>query len=183
MREFITIESLREAVARERSIGRRIALVPTMGALHAGHLSLVKAASRVADHVIMSIFVNPLQFGANEDLSRYPRDLTRDRELAAHHGVDALFLPEAEEMYGEGSDVRIVAGELGARWEGAARPGHFDGVLTVVGKLFHIARPDVAVFGQKDIQQATLVQQMVRDLDFELQVLVEPIVRDPMASR
>jgi pantoate--beta-alanine ligase len=127
----------------------------------------------------MSIFVNPLQFGPGEDFERYPRDLARDRSLAAARGVDLLFLPTADAMYPPGADTRVVAGAVSERWEGAFRPGHFVGVLTVVAKLFHLVQPDLVCFGQKDIQQATLIRQMVRDLDWPLEILVVPTVREP----
>jgi pantoate--beta-alanine ligase len=179
MIELETIPDLRRWVRAERSVGRRLALVPTMGYLHEGHLRLVDAARQRADAVLMSIFVNPLQFGPTEDLARYPRDLPRDRSLAKARGVDALFVPTAAVMYPPGSEIRVVPGPTGDRWEGAARPGHFAGVLTVVAKLFHLAEPDVACFGRKDIQQATLVRQMVRDLDWPLEVVVVPTVREP----
>ena len=179
MIELETIPDLRRWVRAERSAGRRLALVPTMGYLHEGHLRLVDAARQRADAVLMSIFVNPLQFGPTEDLARYPRDLPRDRSLAKARGVDALFVPTAAVMYPLGSEIRVVPGATGDRWEGAARPGHFAGVLTVVAKLFHLAEPDVACFGRKDIQQATLVRQMVRDLDWPLEVVVVPTVREP----
>ena len=150
-----------------------------MGYLHEGHLRLVDAARHRAESVVMSIFVNPLQFGPSEDLARYPRDLPRDRALAGGRGVDALFVPSEAVMYPAGSEVRVVPGATGDRWEGAARPGHFAGVLTVVAKLFHLVEPDVACFGRKDIQQATLVRQMVRDLDWPLEIVVVPTVREP----
>lgn len=155
-----------------------MALVPTMGALHEGHLALVDAAHRAADAIVMSIFVNPLQFGPNEDLARYPRNIERDRALARERGVDVLFLPTVETMYPAGSFTRVMPGDLAGRWEGSARPGHFAGVLTVVAKLFHLAEPDVACFGQKDIQQFTLIRQMVRDLDWNLRLERVPIARD-----
>lgn len=179
MIELSSIADLRRWVRDERAEGRRIALVPTMGFLHEGHLQLVDEARRHADRVIMSIFVNPLQFGPAEDLDRYPRDLPRDRALAQARGTDALFVPTEAIMYPPGSEVRVVPGETAHRWEGAARPGHFEGVLTVVAKLFHLVEPDVACFGRKDIQQATLVRQMVRDLDWRLEILVVPTVREP----
>ena len=162
-----------------RAAGRRIALVPTMGFLHEGHLRLLDEARRRADRVVMSLFVNPLQFGPTEDLGRYPRDLPRDRALAEARGTDALFVPTEAVMYPPGSEIRIVPGATAARWEGAARPGHFEGVLTVVAKLFHLVEPEVACFGRKDIQQATLVRQMVRDLDWRLEIVVVPTVREP----
>lgn len=173
-----TISAVRQRVAEARSAGRRIALVPTMGALHEGHLALVDAARRHAELVVMSIFVNPLQFLPGEDLARYPRPLKRDAALAASRGVDLLFTPDVEEMYRHGHDVRIVPGEAALRWEGAHRPGHFDGVLTVVAKLFHIVAPDVACFGRKDIQQVTVVRQMIDQLDMPVELVVVPTVRD-----
>jgi pantoate--beta-alanine ligase len=179
MIELSSIADLRRWVRDERAAGRRIALVPTMGFLHEGHLRLVDEARRHADRVIMSIFVNPLQFGPAEDLDRYPRDLPRDRALARARGTDALFVPTEAVMYPPGSEIRVVPGQTADRWEGAARPGHFEGVLTVVAKLFHLVEPDVACFGRKDIQQATLVRQMVRDLDWRLEIVVVPTVREP----
>jgi pantoate--beta-alanine ligase len=171
--------ALRGWVREQRALGRRIGFVPTMGFLHEGHLRLVDEARRRADAVAMSIFVNPLQFGPAEDLSRYPRDLDRDRELAASRGVDCLFVPDAAVMYPPGSDTRVVPGEAASRWEGAVRPGHFSGVLTVVAKLFHLVQPDVACFGRKDIQQAVLICGMVRDLDWPTEIVVVPTVREP----
>ena len=179
MIDLSSIPDLRRWVRDERTGGRRIALVPTMGFLHEGHLRLVDEARRRADRVILSIFVNPLQFGPGEDLDRYPRDLPRDRALAEARRTDALFVPTEAVMYPPGSEVRVVPGATAARWEGAARPGHFEGVLTVVAKLFHLVEPDVACFGRKDIQQATLVRQMVRDLDWRLEIIVVPTVREP----
>jgi pantoate--beta-alanine ligase len=178
MREITSIKALRAHLAGTRADGKRIGLVPTMGFLHAGHLSLADAARRESDVVVMSIFVNPLQFAPGEDFERYPRDLERDRALAAAQGVDVLFVPSAEEMYGPHSDLRVVAGAVGSRWEGAVRPGHFDGVLTVVAKLFNIVQPDLACFGQKDIQQVTLVRRMVNEFNFPLRLLVVPTTRE-----
>jgi pantoate--beta-alanine ligase len=149
-----------------------------MGYLHDGHLALVDEARRRADAVILTIFVNPLQFGPKEDLARYPRDLPRDRALAAGHRVDALFIPAIEVMYPPGSEVRVVPGPTADRWEGAARPGHFTGVLTVVAKLLHLVEPDLACFGQKDIQQLTLVRRMMRDLDWPVEIVGVPTVRE-----
>jgi len=178
MIELDTIADLRRWVRAAREAPRGVALVPTMGYLHEGHLTLVDEARRRAGAVVMSIFVNPLQFGPTEDLARYPRDLARDRRLAAARGVDALFVPSVETMYPPGSEIRVVPGLTAERWEGAARPGHFAGVLTVVAKLFHLAQPDLAVFGRKDIQQAVLIRQMVRDLDWPLEIVVVPTVRE-----
>lgn len=178
MELITTISELRRRLAAQRRDGRTIAVVPTMGALHEGHLSLVDAARGEADLVVLTIFVNPLQFGPSEDLARYPRNLERDAGMAAARGVDIIFAPAVEELYGTGTEVRVVAGETATRWEGAVRPGHFDGVLTVVAKLFNIVQPDVACFGRKDIQQATLIAGMVAELDFPVRLVLVPTVRD-----
>jgi pantoate--beta-alanine ligase len=179
MIDLHAIPDLRRWVRDARAAGRRVALVPTMGYLHEGHLRLVDEARRRADAVVMSVYVNPLQFGPNEDLARYPRDLPRDRALALARGVDALFAPADTVMYPPGSEIRVIPGPTANRWEGAARPGHFAGVLTVVAKLFHLVEPDMAMFGRKDIQQVVLVRQMVRDLDWPLEIAVVPTVREP----
>lgn len=179
MIELTTIPDLKSWSRAQRVAGRRIGLVPTMGFLHEGHLALVDEARRWAQAVVLSIFVNPLQFGPGEDLARYPRDLPRDRALASTRGVDALFVPSAAAMYPPGSEVRVVPGPIAERWEGAARPGHFSGVLTVVAKLFHLVEPDLVCFGQKDVQQLTLVRRMVRDLDWPVEIVAVPTVREP----
>ena len=178
MDEFTDIAALRVHLATQRAAGRTVALVATMGYLHAGHLRLVDIARQSCDVVVLSAFVNPLQFGPSEDFGRYPRDPRRDRELASGRGVDILFSPSAEEMYPTGSDLRITAGAIGARLEGITRPGHFDGVLTVVAKLFNIVAPSVTCFGQKDIQQVTLVRRMIRELDFPIRLIVVPTQRE-----
>jgi len=178
MRTLTRIADLREALAEERKKGRRTALVPTMGFLHEGHLTLVDEARRRCPVVIMSIFVNPLQFGPNEDLARYPRDPEGDAHKAAGRGVDILFAPDASELYRSERSVMVFPLALGDEWEGSIRPGHFAGVLTVVAKLFNIAMPDVAVFGQKDAQQAALIRAMARDLDFPVEIVVAPIARE-----
>jgi pantoate--beta-alanine ligase len=188
MQSVSTIDEMRHVVADLRAKGHSIAFVPTMGALHEGHLTLIDEAKRVADVVVMSVFVNPLQFGPSEDFGRYPRTLEDDAKLATDRGVDFLFTPLKEDMYPEHAPVVIVhPGSIGKEWEGAVRPHHFEGVLTVVAKLFHIVMPDVAVFGQKDLQQAAAVKAMVRDLNFPIGILVAPTVRDPdglaMSSR
>ena len=162
----------------ERARGRRIGFVPTMGFLHEGHLRLVDRARERADRVVMSIFVNPLQFGAGEDFATYPRDVDRDKQLASGRGVDGLFLPDAKAMYPADPLVRVLPGPMADGLEGAARPGHFAGVLTVVAKLFHLVEPDIAVFGRKDFQQAMLVRRMVDDLNFGLEVDIAPTVRE-----
>ncbi|HEU4885966.1 MAG TPA: pantoate--beta-alanine ligase [Longimicrobium sp.] len=174
-----TIGEVRRAVRQVRAGGGTVALVPTMGYLHEGHMSLVDRARELADFVAMSIFVNPMQFGPREDLARYPRDLERDLEMARGRGVDLVFAPEVGEMYPHGEpQVSVVPGALAERMEGAIRPGHFRGVLTVVAKLFGIFQPDVAVFGQKDFQQAALIRRMALDLDQGVRVEVAPIVRE-----
>jgi pantoate--beta-alanine ligase len=188
MKSVGTIDEMRHVVAGARAKGKSIAFVPTMGALHEGHLTLVDEAKRVADSVVMSVFVNPLQFGPSEDFDRYPRTLEDDATMASKRGVDFLFTPTREDMYPEHAPVVIVhPGSIGKEWEGAVRPHHFEGVLTVVAKLFHIIMPDVAVFGQKDLQQAAAVKAMVRDLNFPVGILVAPTVREPdglaMSSR
>lgn len=179
MHEFTTIRELRSWLAEARLVGQRIGLVPTMGALHAGHLSLVDEARHRSDAVVLTIFVNPLQFGPNEDFNRYPRDLARDVEVARERQVSVVFAPTVETMFATGSETRVVPGPTAERLEGLVRPGHFAGVLTVVAKLFHLVEPDVAVFGQKDMQQAVLVRQMVRDLDFPIDVVIAATVREP----
>jgi pantoate--beta-alanine ligase len=178
LQHHATIAGLRSALAAHRRAGKRIALVPTMGFLHEGHLSLVDAARNVADVVVMSLFVNPRQFQPGEDFERYPRDQAHDQALAEARHVDILFSPEVGEMYGGGDELRIVPGETAARWEGEFRPGHFEGVLTVVAKLFNIVQPDVACFGQKDIQQVTLIRRMIQEFDFPVRMLVSPTIRE-----
>jgi pantoate--beta-alanine ligase len=169
----------RAELATARSALRgSVALVPTMGALHEGHRSLLRRASEVADNAVVSIFVNPLQFAPNEDLSSYPRSLDADLAMCASEGVALAFVPSRDEMYPRAQAVRVCAGAMGSRWEGAVRPGHFDGVLTVVAKLFGLVRPDIAVFGRKDAQQLALVRRMVADLDMPVRIEAAPLVRD-----
>ena len=171
----------------QRRAGLRVGLVPTMGYLHAGHLSLVAEARRRCDAVAVSIFVNPVQFGPNEDFEKYPRDEARDLELCRGAGVAAVFLPAPAAMYAPDASVFVVEERLERGLCGARRPGHFRGVCTVVAKLFNLALPDVAVFGQKDFQQAAIICRMVRDLNFPVEVVVAPILREPdglaMSSR
>ncbi len=178
MREIGGVDEMRAWSRAEHTRGARIAFVPTMGFLHEGHLRLVDRARELADRVVLSSFVNPLQFGPQEDLARYPRDAARDRALAEGRGVDCLFTPTAAAMYPAEPVVRISAGPGGDVLEGAIRPGHFSGVLTVVAKLFHIVEPDSAVFGRKDFQQAALVRRLVRDLDLPVALEVAPTVRE-----
>ena len=178
MQDIIALDAMRAWSRAEQARGRRIAFVPTMGFLHEGHLRLIDRARELADRVVLSIFVNPLQFGPSEDFERYPRDLPRDRALAQGRKVDVLFLPERAAMYPAEPLVRVTPGALGETLEGAARPGHFAGVLTVVLKLFELVRPDVAVFGRKDFQQATLVRRMAADLGLAVTIDVAPTVRE-----
>lgn len=181
------IADVRAEVARARRDGRRIGFVPTMGFLHEGHLSLIDRCRELSDWVVLSIFVNPLQFGPGEDLERYPRDLERDVSAAGARGVDLVFAPDDRELYPFKPTVVVTPRRLADRLCGLSRPGHFEGVLTVVAKLFAIVQPDVAVFGQKDYQQALLIRRMVADLDLPVRVEVAPTVRDPdglaMSSR
>ncbi len=161
-----------------RSVGRTVALVPTMGALHEGHLQLVRQARRTNQVVIVSVFVNPLQFGANEDLDKYPRTLDADVELLRGEGVELVFAPSAAAMYPDGPRTMVQPGPLGAELEGASRPTHFAGMLTVVSKLLQIARPHEAYFGEKDYQQLTLIRQLVRDLNFDVKIVPVATVRE-----
>ena len=179
---MITVKSLRElraAVSRARSEGKRIALVPTMGNLHAGHIALVEKATQRADFVVASIFVNPLQFGANEDLDKYPRTLVADQEKLVGAGCHLLFTPEVEEVYPDGmqQQTRVSVPLVSEGLCGASRPGHFEGVATVVCKLFNMVQPDLALFGEKDFQQLAVIRKLVRDLNLPIQVMGEPTVR------
>jgi pantoate--beta-alanine ligase len=178
MRVLEKVADMREACAMARSWGK-LGLVPTMGALHEGHLSLVRAARRECDGVAVSIFVNPAQFAPNEDFARYPRTFDKDCSLLEREGVHLIFAPSADEMYPRGAAATVVdVGELGERLDGKFRPGHFRGVATVVAKLFHIVSPDVAFFGQKDAAQLAVLRAMVRDLNFPVQLAVCPTVRE-----
>ena len=169
---------IRQEIARLRAAGRTIGLVPTMGFLHEGHLQLMRRAAQQADAVVATIFVNPTQFGPNEDLSRYPRDLDRDLALLKAENVAAVFTPSPEEMYLPGADAIVDVPSLSGILQGALRPGHFQGVATVVSKLFNIIQPDVAVFGEKDYQQLTLIRKMVRDLDMPVHIIGHPTARE-----
>ncbi|MBB5775679.1 pantoate--beta-alanine ligase [Nonomuraea jabiensis] len=175
--ELIVAKGREDLVKARR--GGAVALVPTMGALHEGHRSLIRQARVRADQVVVSIFVNPLQFGPSEDFSRYPRTFDADLDVCRAEGVDVVFHPDAEEMYAADRQVSVSAGHMGSIVEGAFRPGHFDGVLTVVLKLFNLVQPDLAVFGQKDAQQLALIRRMVADLDLPIEILGAPTVREP----
>lgn len=178
MKVHLTIVGFRAALDDERRRGGAIGLVPTMGYLHAGHLSLVARARAECPAVAASIFVNPTQFGPNEDLSRYPRDLPRDLELLEAAGVDLVFAPEPSEMYPPGFDTQVRVGGITEVLEGAARPGHFSGVATVVVKLLNIIQPTLAYFGQKDAQQCVVIRKLARDLDLPVDVVIAPTVRE-----
>lgn len=184
------IRTLEEVVAVTQSWrreGERIALVPTMGWFHEGHLSLMRMARNMATRTIVSLFVNPIQFGPSEDLAAYPRDLDRDSGLAENEGVDVLFAPTADAMFDEQFQTRVTLSEVSRGLCGAARPGHFDGVATIVSKLFNLTSPHAAVFGEKDLQQLALIRRMVKDLNFPVEIVGHPIVREPdglaMSSR
>jgi pantoate--beta-alanine ligase len=174
-----TIAEMREWRAHRRGEGKTVAFVPTMGALHEGHLSLIDVARANADAVVVSVFVNPTQFGPSEDFDEYPRDFRRDTELSFGRGADAVFVPKTSEVYPGPQTIWVEPGALAERLCGPGRPGHFRGVLTVVAKLFAMVSPDVAVFGQKDFQQSVLVRRMVEELQFPIRILVGPTVREP----
>lgn len=178
MKVVTTIPQLKSIVHQSKKEGKSIGLVPTMGYLHEGHLALASKAREENNLVVMSIFVNPTQFGPNEDFESYPRDLERDTKLAESVGVDIIFAPSVEEMYPEDGGISIRAGRQSELLCGASRPGHFDGVLQVVAKLFHLAEPTRAYFGQKDAQQVAIIQTLVRDFNFPLEIRTLPIVRE-----
>jgi pantoate--beta-alanine ligase len=187
MKKVVTIAETRAACRAAHASGRRVGLVPTMGALHEGHLSLVRAAKAMCDAVAVSIFVNPAQFGPNEDLSRYPRPFERDCQLLEKEGIDILFAPRVEATYPPGAVSWVLVEGLSEKLDGGSRPGHFRGVTTIVAKLFHIVEPDVAFFGQKDAAQLAVIRRMVQDLNFAVEIVACPIVREPdglaMSSR
>jgi pantoate--beta-alanine ligase len=184
-----TIAAVRERVARWRAEGQRVAFVPTMGNLHPGHISLIELARRRGDRFIASIFVNPMQFGPNEDYAHYPRTPRKDEEMLAAAGCDLMFMPDVAEIYPRGfeHDTRVAVPELSGVLDGEFRPGHFDGVSTIVAKLFNIVTPDIAVFGEKDFQQLAIIRRMVKDLCIPIEIIGAPTVREPdglaMSSR
>jgi pantoate--beta-alanine ligase len=187
MRIIERIEAMREWSEAERRAGRRVGFVPTMGFLHHGHICLVRDAKARGDRLVVSIFVNPTQFGPGEDFAAYPRNFENDCELLEKEGVDVLFYPSVAEMYPAGAQTYVEVGPLSLPLCGALRPGHFRGVATVVAKLFHIVQPHVAVFGEKDYQQLLVVRRLVRDLGMGIEIVGHPIVREPdglaMSSR
>ena len=178
MQSIREARQLTAALIALRAGGKSLALVPTMGALHAGHLALIEEARRKADRVAATIFVNPLQFGANEDLDRYPRQEEKDAAMLAEAGCDLLWLPAAADMYPPGFATTVSVKGLSDRWEGEARPGHFDGVATVVAKLLCAVRPDIALFGEKDFQQLAVIRRMAQDLQLGVEILGVQTVRD-----
>ena len=173
------VDEIQDRCRGYRQAGKILALVPTMGFFHEGHLELMRAGKRLADLLIVSIFVNPTQFGPHEDLAQYPRDLEGDLKKAAEVGVDIAFVPSPEEMYPEGFQTTVAVRGLSEYLCGLSRPGHFEGVTTVVAKLFHITGPHIAVFGQKDYQQLTVITRMVRDLNMDIRIVGVPTVREP----
>jgi len=187
MKVLRTPDEMHAACWQLRRQGRRLGFVPTMGALHQGHLSLVLLARAQSEAVAASIFVNPLQFGPSEDFAKYPRSFERDRQLLEAEGVELLFAPAPEDMYPPGATTYVSVEGLSEKLDGRSRPGHFRGVTTVVSKLFHIVEPDLALFGQKDAAQVAIVKRMVSDLDMAVRIVVAPIVREPdglaMSSR
>jgi len=178
MEIITTPQQMKDWTAARRAAGHNLALVPTMGYFHEGHLALMRMAAEKAEQVMVSLFVNPIQFAPGEDLARYPRDLARDRGLAEATGVDALFVPGVEAMYPEEPRTRVTVSGLTENLCGASRPGHFDGVCTVVAKLFNIVQPELAVFGRKDFQQLAVIRRMTADLNFNLEIVSHPIVRE-----
>lgn len=173
------VHSMKETSRQNRSRGLRIGFVPTMGYLHDGHIALIRKMNELADVVVVSIFVNPAQFGPDEDFHSYPRDLAHDADLCIAEGVEYLFIPEADELYPPGPQAWVEVPDLSGQLEGASRPGHFRGVATVVLKLFHIVGPSIAAFGEKDAQQLLVVRRMVRDLCLDIEIVAVPTVRDP----
>jgi pantoate--beta-alanine ligase len=182
-----TIAETRAALAKVRAQGQRIGFMPTLGYLHEGHLNNIEITQKHADFVVVSIFVNPTQFGPQEDFSAYPRDFERDRKLCESRGTDLIFLPSAEEMYPDPALITFHIEKMSKHLCGAKRPGHFEGVIQVVAKLFSIIQPDVAVFGQKDVQQLFIIKRMVTDLNFPIKIVAGPTIREPdglaMSSR
>ncbi len=187
IKKIETVQDMIQQRTKWQNRGLKVALVPTMGYFHEGHLALMRRARELADRVVVSLFVNPAQFGPSEDLDRYPRDIERDMALAEKVGVDCIFTPEPEQMYPDGYQTWIDVTEITSGLCGRSRPGHFRGVATVVAKLFNIIRPHMAIFGKKDFQQLKVIEQMVKDLNFQVEIIGHEIVREPdglaMSSR
>jgi pantoate--beta-alanine ligase len=178
MRLITSVNEMKALTRESRSRGKSVGLIPTMGALHKGHVSLIRQAKQQCDVVVASVFVNPTQFGPEEDFERYPRDLDKDFTLLSSFNIDTVFAPSTEEMYPEGFQTFVEPGPMAEIYEGASRPGHFRGVSTVVIKLFNIVQPDMAYFGQKDFQQAIVIRRLVEDLNLNVRLVLCPIVRD-----
>jgi pantoate--beta-alanine ligase len=178
MQLVTSIKKMQQFSLSHRRKEKKISFVPTMGALHKGHLSLVQKARKLGDFVVASIFVNPTQFGPTEDYKKYPRNLNKDKELLRKAGCDLIFTPEVKDIYPEGYLTYVNVEELSNKLEGASRPGHFQGVCTIVAKLFNIVQPDFAIFGQKDAQQAIIIKKMTEDLNFAVKIIVSPTVRE-----
>jgi pantoate--beta-alanine ligase len=178
MEIITTTKQMHDWSRSQVAAGKTVGLVPTMGYFHAGHLSLMRMAGELSDRVVVSLFVNPIQFGPGEDLACYPRNLERDQEMAERSGVAVLFVPSTPVMYPEPPETRITVARLGAGLCGGSRPGHFDGVCTVVGKLFNIVSPDLAVFGRKDFQQLAVIRKMTADLNWGVEIVAHPIIRE-----
>lgn len=187
MKVIENISEMRAWSESRRISGKSIGFVPTMGYLHEGHLSLIRTAKEKCDYVVVSIFVNPAQFGPNEDFSRYPRNFEKDRLMCLEEGVDIIFNPTAEELYPTGYKTYVVTNDISNILCGVSRPDHFRGVTTIVAKLFNIVKPHIAVFGQKDAQQSIIIRQMISDLNFDIETIIAPIIREPdglaMSSR
>lgn len=178
MKVIRTIAEMRSWSKEVKNNGQTVGFVPTMGFLHEGHLSLIREAKKRADKIVVSIYVNPTQFGPGEDFEKYPRDFARDEKLCANEGVDAVFYPDDQQMYGPLHKTYVITEDLSEVLCGRSRPGHFRGVTTIVAKLFNIVQPDLAVFGQKDAQQAIIIKRMVEDLNFPVEIVVAPIIRE-----
>jgi len=178
MKMIKTVQEMQTLATHLRTDGRKIGLVPTMGYLHEGHLSLIRIARRKADVVVISVFVNPAQFGPDEDFAKYPRDIERDKRLAIQEGVDIFFYPSDEEMYSKRHLTFVTVDDITGVLCGASRPLHFKGVTTVCTKLFHVVKPHFAVFGQKDYQQSVVIKRMVKDLNFDMEIVIAPIIRE-----
>lgn len=178
MRVISSIKEIKKIISELKLLNKKIACVPTMGYLHDGHTSLIKSAKDRADIVVTTLFVNPTQFAPNEDYENYPRNEERDKQIAKNHGTDILFIPEVLEIYPIGYQTTIIVDKITQKFEGEKRPQHFDGVTTIVAKLFNIIQPDIAIFGQKDYQQTLVIRRMVKDLNFPIKIIIAPTIRE-----